>query len=76
MIRGEGKGIPLPNARLLRIVNNALPSNVFPSIPAQTGGGRPQKVRYPPSVSGEGVPKPFGLHRGPYNTLLSNLGGR
>ena len=50
-------------------------SIVFYLIPARTGGGRPQKVCYPAGVSGKGVPRPFSLRRGPYNTLLSNLEG-
>ena len=53
-----------------------MPLHRFPLIPARTGGGKPRKVHYPLSVSGKGVPKPFGLHRGPCNTLLGNLGGR
>ena len=33
MIKGEGKGISLLNARFFRTVNNALPGDIFPSFP-------------------------------------------
>ena len=35
MIREEGKGILLLDARFLRIVNNALPGDVFLSFPVR-----------------------------------------
>ena len=53
-----------------------MPLYRFPLIPAQTGGERLRKVYYPFGVSGEGIPRPFNLYRGPCNTHLGNLKGR
>ena len=52
-----------------------MPLHRFLLIPAQIGEGKPQKIYFPPGVSGEGIPRLFGSCRDLCNTFLNNLGG-
>ena len=47
----------------------------FLLIPIRIEGEKPQKVRFPLAVFGEGIPRLSNLHQSPYNTPLNIIGG-